>query len=701
MQKNGVFPTILALTVLLSLLPSGLAASVEIPGAILDTGSEDLFWNAENWGALYADIDNNESWTERFYYENDADSNNGPLGIGNEATIDDGELTYSTAPYTKQYKVMSKRGVVVDEDGSYTLLPWLGEKYVAVNGDATTITKLLLEQGSDDVQTLKAGETWDLEAGYSLECKQVDVDGNKVWLALLKDGEELDSEILNTDTEEDSEERAFVATSDFADQEDAVYFVTYADKVFQSATDSVVRLKYTWIIDKDEIQTIDTDFTLGEFECTVAESDEIVLENSNSISLNIDDITYITDELYICISDVDIAGDGNFYIYPAKEATSPGTYEVRGTIVEAADGISWDASSWGSFYFDIDNYESWTERFYYENAADSNSGPIGVDNEYTIDDGELTYSTAPYAKQYKAMSKRGVVVDEDGSYTLLPWIGEKYVAINGDATTITKLLLEQGSDDIQTLKAGETWDLGAGYTLECKQVDVDGNKVWLALQKDGEELETAILNADTEEDSEERAFVATADFADQEDAVYFVTYVDKVFQSATDSVVKLKYTWLIDKEEVLTIDTDFTLGEFECTVAESDEIVLENSNAISLEVDDVTYLTDDLYFTSSDVDIAGAGKYYIYPAKAVSIEAEEEDGEELSADDIEETESTEVAEESTEIGPLPRGTDESETADENTVTEKGEAENAEKSPGFGILTGLLGICLLAASSKKK
>ncbi|MDD4498543.1 MAG: S-layer protein domain-containing protein, partial [Methanosarcinaceae archaeon] len=465
MKTNGVLPVILTLAVFLAFIPSGLAASVEIPGAILDTGSDELSWNAENWGALYADIDNNESWKERFYYKNDAGSNNGPLGIGNEATIDDGELIYSTAPYAKQYKAMSKRGVVVDEDGNYTLLPWLGEKYVAIDGDATTITKLLLEQGSDDIQTLKMGESWDLGAGYSLECRQVDVDGNKVWLALLKDGEELDTAILDTDTGENSDSRAFIATADFADQDDAVYFVTYADQVFQSATDSIVKLKYTWLIDKEEVLTIDTDFTLGDFECTVAESDEIVLKNSNAISLKVDDITYITDDFYISLSDVDIAGAGNFYIYPAKEATDPGTYELRGTIVEAADGISWNASSWGSFYFDIDNNESWTERLYYKNAASSNNGPLGVDNEYTIDDGELIYSTAPYAKQYKAMSKRGVVVDEDGNYTLLPWLGEKYVAIDGDATTITKLLLEQGSDDIQTLKMGESWDLGAGYSL--------------------------------------------------------------------------------------------------------------------------------------------------------------------------------------------------------------------------------------------
>ncbi|MDD4497982.1 MAG: S-layer protein domain-containing protein, partial [Methanosarcinaceae archaeon] len=337
-------------------------------------------------------------------------------------------------------------------------------------------------------------------------------------------------------------------------------------------------------------------------------------------------------------------------------------------------------------------------------AEDRNRFSVLLEKDNIHDDGELIYSTTPYTKQYKAMSKRGVVVDEDGNYTLLPWLGEKYVAIDGDATTITKLLLEQGSDDVQTLRTGENWDLGAGYSLECKQVDVDGNKVWLSLNKDGKEIDTEVLNTDTEEDSDSRVFVATADFADQTDAVYFVTYADKVFQSATDSIVQLKYTWIIDKEEVLKIDTDLTLGEFECTEAKSDKIVLENSNTLNLKVDDVTHLTDDLYFTTSDVDIAGAGKYYIYPAKAVSIEIEREVEKEIEADGVEDPKSAEIAEKSTEIDPISRGTNKSEMADKNAATEnedEGEEENAEPSPGFEILSGILGISLLVAYSKKK
>ncbi|KKH50183.1 S-layer protein domain-containing protein [Methanosarcina sp. 1.H.A.2.2] len=307
MKKYGVFPTIFMLAAFMLLISPGLAASVEIPGEIFAVGSDELSWDATNWGTMYADLTNNKSWTERLYYENSAGENAEPLGIDNENTIDDGELIYSTSPYVKQYKAMSKCGVLVDEDGSYTLLPWLGQKYVAIDGDATTITKLLLEQGSDDVQTLGAGETWDLGAGYTLECKQVDVDGNKVWLALLKDGKDLDSEILNTDTGEDSDERIFIASADFAGQDDAVYFVTYADQVFQSATDGIVRLKYTWLIDKEEVQTIDTDYSIGVFECTRAEADEIFLKNENSISLNMNDITSLTDDLYFTTSDVDDA----------------------------------------------------------------------------------------------------------------------------------------------------------------------------------------------------------------------------------------------------------------------------------------------------------------------------------------------------------------------------------------------------------
>ncbi|MFQ6061780.1 MAG: S-layer protein domain-containing protein [Methanosarcinales archaeon] len=40
-------------------------------------------------------------------------------------------------------------------------------------------------------------QSWDLQEGYTIIAKEVDLDGKKVWLSLTKNGVEVDSEVLN------------------------------------------------------------------------------------------------------------------------------------------------------------------------------------------------------------------------------------------------------------------------------------------------------------------------------------------------------------------------------------------------------------------------------------------------------------------------------------------------------------------------
>ena len=91
--------------------------------------------------------------------------------------------------------------------------------------------------------------------------------------------------------------------------------------------------------------------------------------------------------------------------------------------------------------------------------------------------------------------------------------------------------ISQRSDEKKELKAGDIWELGKGYSLTVNQVDVEGNKVWFSLSKNGEELESGIVNADGT--VENQTFTATADFGDGKDQLYFITYVDSVFVSAS------------------------------------------------------------------------------------------------------------------------------------------------------------------------
>ena len=80
-------------------------------------------------------------------------------------------------------------------------------------------------------------------------------------------------------------------------------------------------------------------------------------------------------------------------------------------------------------------------------------------------------------------------------YPVIGFFAEEYIPIKANrADKLAKLVLD--SDDKYTIRTGETLDLGEGYTLEAKQVDVDGEKVWLEFSKDGEYVDDEIISVD-------------------------------------------------------------------------------------------------------------------------------------------------------------------------------------------------------------
>jgi S-layer protein (TIGR01567 family) len=291
----------------------------------------------------------------------------------------------------------------------------------------------------------------------------------------------------------------------------------------------------------------------------------------------------------------------------------------------------------------------------------------------------------------------GVVVGDDGTYAGFPYLGGFYVAVNSDATTIAPLLFEHyWPEDVITLATEDSFDLGANYSLRCNQIDVEGDKVWLSLLKNGEEIDSDVLDTTTANGS---LFVARDDFADQKDAIYFTTYADKLFQGQTDSFVKLKYTWLADKDDITYITTDDTFGVFECIQAEADEIVFANSNSISLKFDGATYLTDDMYLCASDEGLSESGGFNIYPAMGVTIEEstieELKPAEEDMGNSKENFENSEVVNET-----LPAEMEVIESDSNSDLNSSSDVETSVEAPGFGILSTMLGICLAIGYSKK-
>ncbi|AKB76579.1 hypothetical protein MSHOH_0096 [Methanosarcina horonobensis HB-1 = JCM 15518] len=301
--------------------------------------------------------------------------------------------------------------------------------------------------------------------------------------------------------------------------------------------------------------------------------------------------------------------------------------EIRGNPFDTgstdAQNISWDFRSFGAFFFSANKYSNFLngsgEHLYFEDSG--NSPSIGKDNPSasTIDEGELIYTTRQLPSKYKVFSEEENVTKVSFFYTL-PLFGKSYCAIDNDATNLARILYQQDESEKKTLRAGETWDIAGGYSLTLNGIDIEGDKCYFSLYRNSTELETAVISTDGTID--DRIFTAEDEFGDNASHIYFLTLVDSVFASADADFAVFKYTWLIDKDKPLSIDSGDEFGSFEVDQALENLIVMSNADIITINVDAdrKTNITDEWYFKTSDAGKGSNGGYVIYPAKTIIVE---------------------------------------------------------------------------------
>ncbi|HET8687817.1 MAG TPA: S-layer protein domain-containing protein, partial [Methanosarcina sp.] len=219
----------------------------------------------------------------------------------------------------------------------------------------------------------------------------------------------------------------------------------------------------------------------------------------------------------------------------ASAAAANETLEVRGPVYNGSDitdilnknggTVTMDAGKFAAFFYDLNNNVT-TETLSIKSAQDTKGRVIGKNS--------LVYTTTIGQTDYK--------YEKWGNYSVLGFFADKYIPLkSNDASKLAKLVID--SDDKYTLKTGEKVDLGQGYALEAKQVDVDGKKVWLEFTKDGEFVDDQIVSTD----SGDGTWTCEVDKIQGEDNVPVLrVHVNQVFQGAVDSIVQIDGLWLID-----------------------------------------------------------------------------------------------------------------------------------------------------------
>ncbi|WP_406670503.1 S-layer protein domain-containing protein [Methanolobus sp. ZRKC4] len=617
---------------------------------IFDTVGGNIEINSTNFAGFWYDIDDNLA------SETLTILNNSALVSGE--TIDEEGLWYNATIVQADYTAEFANETPDDDNSTFPLIGLFAESYVATaDDDAGELMKLLLD--NDDKYTLRTGSALELPNGYELTAKQIDVEGDKVWMELSRDGEFIEDEVIDVI----GGEATWTYDTDVGDTDDVIVFRALITDVFQGQVDSLAVVEGLWLLDYENILEIDSADEFGEFEVN-AVSSTISMFNSGTLTLSDDKDIDLAEGLMITTADSDL----RFAL--VKEYTEPGTYEVRGSVAVATD--SWTANDFAGFWYDLDDDES------------SETLSITVDGE-TVDEEDLWYNTTIVQTSYTADFANETPDDDNSTFPIIGLFAQEYVATaDDDAGELMELLLD--NDDKYTLRTGSALEMPNGYELTAKQIDVEGDKVWMELSKDGEFVEDEVIDVI----GGEATWTYDTDVGDTDDVIVFRALITDVFQGQVDSLAVVEGLWLLDYENILEIDSADEFGELEVDAVAS-TISMFNSGTLTLSQDKEIELAEGFMLKTADsTDL----RYYPFVERTIGegMEVVEGDGdegvdEEMPGDEVVEGEGDEVVEETPAEDETP--------VEDDTEVEEEDTEEPAESPGFEAVFAVAGLLAVA------
>lgn len=603
---------------------SGPSPAYGVEYATMSTTESNDSWliNASTWAGLYYDLDNNQQ-TEMIAIKPNA------TGV---------DIKYQTAPAFKEYDynwsyTLSNGNVTTP---GYAIIGFFAEPYVALGKKdlewdrgnviptsmpvkANKIAKLVTD--NDEKYTLKTGATLEMGEGYSLVVDQIDVDGNKAYIKLMKDGKELNSSIVSTNG---SAGGNWIFELNVLNENNSQVMRVHVKDVFQGTQDSLVEIEGMWLVDYLNAFEVKVDVDYGKFEEAGVGTDKLTYE-ADGVSLSSDLSTELGRSIYLKTEknfDVNTASQGHnanatndtdkFYLY--KEYTEPGKYEVRSAVLNygtALDGSSltkgmFTYENFAAFFYDIDT-GVWTETMKISSSGDGEVADKG-----------LTYVTKPNLVNYEYSSNAWA----EQQYYVMGFFGEKFVPLNkvdADGTGATmnkaekmaKLVLD--NDDKYTLKTGATLELGEGYSLIVDQIDVDGNKAYVKLMKDGKEINSSIV---TTNGSAGGDWIFRLNVLNENNTQVLRLHVKDVFQGTESSLVEFEGLWLMDYMNATEVKSDDKFGilKFKSGGAQMD---FESDGSFNIQPDMDKQIANNMYLKTADNDTAAGKNMYFYVAMEI------------------------------------------------------------------------------------
>jgi S-layer protein (TIGR01567 family) len=495
--------------------------------------------------------------------------------------------------------------------GEYDAMSFIAETYFAGYGANTSdgitdetislvskkmLSKVLIDE--NDKHCIATGVSLELQEGYALKLIQLDVKGDKAQIELLRNGRSVDTGIIcNTPA-------TYVYTRDLGKVDDVPLLAIHVDSIITCTELDLIVIDGIFQISGD-YTSINPGDNYGEMEIVSISSDpfgvkKIRMENYVDIDLSEGETIDLMGDIKLVVAD-----NKTLRFAPVAELTAPGTYEVRGAVhspdVSPSAAIVWNASNFAAFWYEIDSDVA-TETL--EIAPGTLSGL-----DRTINEGDLIYTTTLLPQDYEYYIDEDEALGKVGgrnvtNYYRGGWMGEEYVDISTGGSTmpnadkLAKLLVEfESSSDKKTLATGEAWRLGGGFTLIARQIDLQGNKVWLSLGKNGKEIDATLIDIS---ESGDRRYMYTEDISGVEDVVI---------------------------NDVEKIEPGITYGNMEVTTASSSQIVLKNDGDLDLSRNSDVEIMNKMYFKVADNDTV---RFYPFVEHTIrgAVPAPEEEPEE-------------------------------------------------------------------------
>ncbi len=534
--------------------------------------------------------DDKYTWDYRsfsgFFYDMENDVGTEELTVnlaGSSRTIDSDNLVYKTSPKDLDFKY--------GYWGDYQVIGFMAEKYFAgyigdENGlfsegqsflDEGQLRQVLID--NDDSQTLASGSALTLEEGYELQIKQIDIDGEKVYLGLSKDGEEIDSKVVSPEGSLKSSTYEYKVE---ISGEDVPIIMAHIESVFASTENDLVTVDGLFQL-SDTYASVEDGDEYGKMNVQSVDENGVEMNNEDSINLKKGSTVNIFGEVGFVVADAD-----ELRFAPIVDRIGP--QEVRGTVINPSkeNEFTWTVYNFEGFYYDID-----------ENVGTETLTAKITDGK-KIEEGDLVYSSKPQKVDFEFGSW--------GKYDVIGFMADKYFAGYNNETEFTdefsvigesqlrKVLVD--NDDSQTLASGSALSLEDGYELRIKSVDLNGNKVYLALGKDGEEVDSKVVTPSSDPGDKSSNYLYKVDIGSEEVPIVAV-HIESVFRSTESDLATIDGIFQVsDSPE--SVEDGEVHGKMEVKEASSDGIVMENDGSFSLSRDKTIEIMDNLKFVVAD-----------------------------------------------------------------------------------------------------